>query len=221
MRYSFAILALTGAVTVAAQGGSTPYLDEIKQRRWFQLANSIPCTNCASIERIRVCSDNRYCINGGCGTWGGVANSCCSTTSYGVSHGNCTAFTDLLDDVNIKTVGSDAVTTASGVYCTQDQNFVTSIPSDGRNVCCPKGMDGIVQFRFSDTGSNTTLPAVAGGTSTSGSKTEPSGSAATSGTASGGGSSNTASPNAAAAARPWNMLALALVSVGFVALASL
>ncbi|KAK6336298.1 hypothetical protein TWF696_001860 [Orbilia brochopaga] len=218
MRTSFAVLALSAAAIVAAQSA----IDEGRERYYFFFTNPSRCssaTGCTD-EQPPCGSQNRTCGDKTCGTWGGMQNVCCNAVHSGSSTEDCGPWKDTLEKADIKTAGTAATTTEPDVLCSDSENYIISVPDlSGRNICCPKGRDSVVQLQYNDLLNNVTvvgarcIPAV-GGTSNapSGDKSDP---PSTTGTSSG--SSSSSSPNAASRLQG----AFALAPIALLALAGL
>ncbi|KAF3909039.1 hypothetical protein ABW21_db0201081 [Orbilia brochopaga] len=155
MRTSFAVLALTAAATVAAQSS----IEEGKERYFFYFTNPAPCSSVGCQSDQPTCgAKDHTCGDKSCGTWGGMQNVCCNAVHYGDSTMDCGPWKDTLENANIKTVGTAAVTTDPNVMCTDQQNYILSIPDEsGRNICCPVGTDSIIQLNYNDLRNNLTV----------------------------------------------------------------
>ncbi|KAK6532872.1 hypothetical protein TWF281_007044 [Arthrobotrys megalospora] len=217
MRTSIVILA--AATAVAAQ---SPLIEEYAQRYDFWLNPPSACSSGSSGCVALKCGTGQCQFGKSCGTWAGMANTCCEARHGGDTFG-CGEFEDLLKGFNLKSGGDAADLTESGMStCPDGSVFLLSNQDDRtRSYCCPFGKDGVVAVDYGQFLNNLTIQAVrcipgvrtSTGGSDSPSTTASSGSPARTST----GATGSSTPNSANTLK--NVFALA--PIAFMALAAL
>ncbi|KAF3940944.1 hypothetical protein ABW19_dt0205408 [Dactylella cylindrospora] len=225
MRVSIPLFALT----IIAGATAADILEELAARRWFWLSNPGKCGTNGCSRPTCGASDKQCGYDEDCGTWAGIANSCCKVLG-GDPDLTCGTYGDVIENFSFSSGGEPTIVTEADVFCAADQNFVVSIPDlSGRNVCCPMGKDAIIQLEYDENLTDVELknskcidPVESTSGSTPSDEDEPStsgtGSSTPSSTASttDAASSSSSSPNAAS-----KVQAFALAPIAFMALAAL
>ncbi|KAK6504256.1 hypothetical protein TWF506_002460 [Arthrobotrys conoides] len=152
-----AVILLATAAAVYAQ---SPLIEEYQRRYDFWLNPPSNCSTGSSGCVATKCGTGQCQFGKTCGTWAGMANTCCEARHAG-KVGECTEYEDVLERFNLRSGGDPAILTAAGTPCADDQVFIVSDQVDRtRTYCCPFGRDGVISVDYGEFLNNLTIVGV-------------------------------------------------------------